>query len=327
MKINLCALIAYLNLIMTMVIKSNEVEDIYRQNLNAGSEQNKGLSDESKKFVNNLKSKIDEIKNKINKELDQFYNDFLKEINNKNDIVDISEEMNKIKNNYPPKNKEELNKLIDSLVKLYNNKKNNNQEDKSTIKKNLNDYESLYQEKLDFLDNFISQLSNLEIEKYEWSTITYGKGFFYKLEEGNTKATKISGGGDISVCRGMKPLQQGHIYKLEYSIDYCNDGDIDVGFGDNTAGRNCWLRGYKAYSITSDGIFLNSVRMKNTTSKIVKENKKIIFIIDLKNNTSEILIDGQKACDFNIPSDLVYYPMISIRQLNNSVKINLTKIK
>ena len=306
-------------------IKSNVIEEIYKQNFYNYAQKNKILNNEYIKFEKNLKSKIDEIKNKINRDLDQLYNNILKEIKNANNKINNLEEMNIIKNNYPPKNKEELNKLIDGLIKLYNNKNNiNYQEDKLLIEKKFNDYESIFQEKMKSLENFISNFTKIKLEQFEWSTITYGSyGFYYKLEENNSKVTKVSNGGTISICRGIKPLQKGNKYKLDYYINYIN-GDFDIGFGDDNVGRSCWLRGNNSYSISSFGININGNNFRE--HKIKKENKKITFIIDLKNNISEIFIDDQKIYNFNIASNLIYYPMIAIRELNNSVKLNLTEI-
>ena len=296
-------------------IKSNVIEDIYKENFNNYYEKNKILNDEYIKFEKKLKSKINEIKHKINRDLDQFYNNILKEIKNVNNKLYDFEEMNIIKNNYPPKNKEELNKLMDVLIKLYNNKNNiNYQEDKLLIEKKFNGIECIFQEKMKSLENYITNLTKIKLEQFEWSAVTYGSyGFYYNLEENNSKATKISDGGTISICRGKKPLQKGYKYILDYYINYIY-GDFDIGFGDDIMGHKCWLRTNKSYSISSNGIYINGNLISE--HKIKKENKKITFIIDLKNNSSEIFIDDQKIYNFNIETNLIYYPMIAIRELN-----------
>ena len=239
--------------------------------------------------------------------------------------------MDIIKNNYPPKNKEELNKLIESLIKLYKNQNNqnnannaNNQEDKLLNKNMISYYDKKLKEKMEYLENYLSELKKFIIEKFEWSTRTYGRyAFYYKLEENNSKATKIDGEGTITICRGTKPLQKGNKYKLDYYIDY-NDGQFDVGFGDDQEGEMGWLRGNNLYCISSEGIFING--KNNPNYKIQKENKKITFIIDLKNNNSEIYMNDQKVDNFNMKPDNIYYPMIAMRKLNNSVKLDLTEI-
>ena len=61
----------------------------------------------------------------MNEYIEEYYNNFLQEIN------DDSNEINNIYQNYPPKNKTQLNILGKNLVHLYNKKK-------KILKKNLN---------------------------------------------------------------------------------------------------------------------------------------------------------------------------------------------
>ena len=313
------------------MIKSGVIEDLYNQKKNDHSGPNKNVNDEYSKFEKNLKSKIDEIKIKLNESVEKLYKvileDFKKATNTKNNSEDVNVDMDIIINNYPPKSKEELNKLVGELIKLYNTEGNinmpkpnniNNEEDKLLIQ-NL-----IIQAKKKDLENYISELKLFKIEKFEWSTQTYGKyGFYYKLEENNSKATKTSGEGFITICRGNKPLQKGKKYKVDYYIDYI-EGQFDVGFGDNGEGEMGWLRGENLYGITNDGIFVNG--KKNEDYKIKKENKKITLIIDLKNNATEIFMDGRQLYNFMMKPENTYYPMIAMRKLNNSVKLNLTEI-
>ena len=331
-------------------IKSGVIEDLYRQNLNNNSDQNKSSNDEYTKFERNLRRKTDEIKNKINEGLEKLYNEILEDFKQtKNIKINNSEYMDIVKNNYPPKNKEELNKLIEALIRLYNNKNNENnenktnntsntntpsdrsntnntncQEDKFLLGNKINYYDKMLKEKKENLENIVSEFKKYKLEKFEWTTKTYGnRDFFYKLEENNSKATKISGEGIFSICRSDKPLKKGNKYKLDYYIDY-NVGDFHVGFGDDSAGEMDWLKGDNLYSITSEGIFING--KKNENYLIKKENKKVTFIIDLKNNVSEIYIDDRKLFYFEMKPNNIYYPMIAIKELNNSVKLNITEI-
>ena len=325
------------------MIKSGVIEDLYNQKKNNYSGPNKNLDDEYLKFEKNLKNKIDEIKSKLNEGVEKLYKvileDFKKaknKINNSED-ADVDVDMDIIINNYPPKNKEELNKLVEELLKLYNNKNNannegninktnnrNSQEKKLLIGNLINYYDNILEEKKKDLENYISELKLFKIEKFEYSTKTYGKyGFYYKLEENNTKATKTSKEGVITICRGTKPLQKRKKYKVDYYIDYFQ-GEFDVGFGDDQEGEMGWLRGNNLYGITNDGIFVNG--KKNEDYKIKKENKKITFIIDLKNNVSEIFMDGRQSHNFMMKPENTYYPMIAMRKFNNSVKLNLTEI-
>ena len=55
-------------------------------------------------------------------------------------------------------------------------------------------------------------------------------------------------------------------------------------------------------------------------------NKKITFYIDLINFKSEIFFDDEKKFDFDCDSQFIYYPMVAMGDLNNSVKAKLIKI-
>ena len=58
----------------------------------------------------------------------------------------------------------------------------------------------------------------------------------------------------------------------------------------------------------------------------LNNNKKITFIIDLIKYVYEIYFDDNKMFDFNLNSQLIYYPMVAIRDLNNSVTLKLFKL-
>ena len=175
------------------------------------------------------------------------------------------------------------------------------------------------------LESYLKQFLIFEDDKIsEWSTKTYGNyGFYYKLEDNNSKVTKISNDGTITIWRGKFPLKINNTYKLEYFINYLG-GDFDVGFGDEQIGPSCWLRGGKSFCISSSGFYENG---KNIGSNYnLSYFKQITFIIDLKQNNVEVFLDEQKKYNTTIRSDSIYYPMVAFRKLNNSAKLKLTKL-
>ena len=302
-------------------IKINQIENFYEEQYKKYSNENISIDNEYKAFENNLKNKINDLKNKINNDLDLFYKNILQEL--KKTKLDNYEEMKNIRNNYPPNNKEQLNKIIEELLKLYNNTNSDNNKNKLMLEKKIKLYNDKLNEKFDslkkYLDHFIKYPFNI---KFEWSTKTYGSyGFYYILEEDNTKVTKISEGGTVTICRGTNPLEEGMKYKLDYFINY-KKGDFDVGFGDEKIGSTCWIRNKCGYSVSSNGLFIDG--SNNNSSINILSCKKVTFIIDLKNYNSEVLLDDKKVSNFNIRSDLKYYPMIAIRELDNSVKLKLS---
>ena len=303
-------------------VKINQIENFYKEQYNKYSNENLSIDNEYKAFENNLKNKINEVKNKINNYLDLFYKNILQELSKTK--LDIYEEMKNIRNNYPPNNKEQLNKIIEELLKLYNNtNSDNNNKNKLMLEKKIKLYNDKLNEKFDSLEKYFDHFIEYQFNKnFEWSTKTYGGyGFYYILDEDNTKVTKNSEGGTITICRGTKPLEKGMKYKLEYFINY-KKGDFDVGFGDNKIGNQCWLRRMYGYGVTTVGLYIDGTN--NYSNINIINCKKVTFIIDLKNYNSEVLLDDKKVSNFNIRSDLIYYPMIAIRELDNSVKLKLS---
>ena len=81
----------------------------------------------------------------------------------------------------------------------------------------------------------------------------------------------------MTICRGIKNLEKGNIYTLDYFINY-KDGDFDIGFGDDSIGSTCWLRGNKCYCVSNEGIYVNG--SKKNSNNYLKDYKKITFIIN-----------------------------------------------
>ena len=301
-------------------IKINEIEKIVSKKLEEYHKQNENFNKNYNEFKIFLRNKVNELKDKINNYIEDYYTNFLKKINQ----ICIINEIDNIQKKYPPKNKEDLNKLGKELLDLYNNKNNNNN---SEIKlPNLKIYEKLVIDEIKNCENYLIKFkeSPIDLEEFKWSTKTYGEyGFYYKLEENNTKVTKISEKGTITICRTISPLKLGYKYKLDYFIYYIN-GDFDVGFGDDNIGNSCWLSTQKSYCVSNRGIYVSGINKNSNVN--IKNIKKISFIIDLKKFLYDIYFDDNKMYSFSFESNLIYYPMIAIRALNNSVTLKVERI-
>jgi len=299
-------------------IQLNKIEKKYKEIYDKYVLENKSIEQEYNNFKKNLKNKINNLKNEINKTLDLFYENAIEEFKKQTESGGC-EEIKNIQKNYPPKNNEQLNLLIENLLIL--NNKDNEKNKKGLIENYLKNFDKKLNKEFEDLKNLIDNCIKNFFNKcnFEWSTKTYGNyGFYYLLDENNKKATKISENDTITICRTTEPLEVGNKYKLDYFINYIT-GDFDVGFGDERIGGQCWLRETYGYGITSNGIYLEN---KNVNSSInILKCKKVTFIVDLKNYNSKLFLDNKKVYDFNIKSDYVYYPMIAIRELNNSVKL------
>ena len=308
-------------------IKSKEIEEIINMNLKEKNKNNEIFNQKYDEFKKMLRNKIDEFKIKMNKYIEEYYNNFLKIFNEKlkfnkgNSISNILE-------NFPPKNKEQIFKLKDELLNLYENKdKKENENKKEQILNNYKIYEKCLINGLNNLENYIIKLKENPISRednFEWSTVTYSKyDFYYKLEQNNTKVTKISNDGTMTICRGIKNLEKGNIYKLDYFINY-KKGNFDIGFGDDSIGGNCWLGGEKSYCVSNEGIYVNGIKKDN--NNYLNNYKKITFIINFIQFSYEIYFNEKKMYDFNFNSQLIYYPMVAMKDLNNSVTLKLYKL-
>ena len=316
-------------------IKLNQIENSFKQKINSNLEESNHILKIHKKIYESFKDKIKNLKAKINNILDRFQNNIMENIEKMNKLGNFNE-INIIKNNYPPQNNEQLNNLMKELLKIHNNK-NNNEINKDIIKDKYDNFEKKLQKKIESIENYFNDLLNFKLrdKEFEWSTKTYSDykyyykyyKYYYKLEDENKKIIKIDANGTITICKTIQSLKPGRKYKIDYFVEYLHGDDFDVGFGDDQIGPLCWLRGPGGYGITSKGIYLNSQSCSNSDVKITNNIKKISFIVDLLNYTSEIYLDNTKVySNFSINSNLTYYPMAAIRQLNNSVKLDVTEL-
>ena len=306
-------------------VKSQELEEIFQQNLKEFQNTkilNKEKNNEMKNF---LKEKIDKFKKNINKYIDEYYNKCLNKIE-KNTEINKENEINMIQDNFPPKNNDQLLKLKEGLLLLYKNHKENNQK-KNEYNNNHESYKIIILDELKNCEkSFINFKNNSLIDletKFEWSTDYYTiDGFCYKLEENNSKATKILI-STITICKAAKPLEKGFKYQLDYYINYIS-GAFDVGFGDISI--NTSLNGLavaKCYSVCNCGVYTNGKQIESTN--YFENTKKISFFIDLINFKYEIFLNDIKKFDFSCDPQFFYYPMVAMGAINNSVKGQLRK--
>ncbi len=99
-------------------IKSTEIEEIINTNIKEMNNNNEIFNKKYNEFKKMLRNKIDEFKIKINQYIEEYYNNVLKIFNELNEGNSI----NIILQNYPPNNKEQLLKLKNELLYLYDNK-------------------------------------------------------------------------------------------------------------------------------------------------------------------------------------------------------------
>ena len=116
-------------------------------------------------------------------------------------------------------------------------------------------------------------------------------------------------------------FEKNKIYKLIYNISYIS-GKFRVGFGDFGL-NNKQLKEKGSIGLTNKGLYNEGEKISNL--KIEKENKEIIFIINLKNKQKyfEVIIDGKYLGKFNFNLDNIYglasmhYGLVQIKILRS----------
>ena len=165
------------------------------------------------------------------------------------------------------------------------------------------------------------------IEIYNpWSkeALRYGgyNVFYYDLKEKDFLAEKTQIGDFIHIIKGKYNFQICKIYKLEFIINYINEGDFDIGFGDLEIATDCaWLRGCgSCVGLTNQGLYISSEKISDIS--ITKNVKKYTFIIDTFKANFTLYMDGIKSGEYNyIFKNNHIYPLAAIRKIGNSVYI------
>jgi hypothetical protein len=121
------------------------------------------------------------------------------------------------------------------------------------------------------------------IEIYNpWSkeALRYGDYvFYYDLKEKDFLAEKTQIIDFIHIIRGKYNFQIYKIYKLEFTINYINEGDFDIGFGDlEIANDFAWLRDCDScVGLTNQGLYISSKKISDIS--ITKNVKKWIKMV------------------------------------------------
>ena len=128
-------------------IKLNIIEDKYKEKLKNELNKINFISSEYINFEINLRHKIDNMKIKINNILENFYKNYIEKIKKENNINEYKG-LNIIKDNYPPNNKEQLSKMVEELLNIYNNINNKEEEKDKDEKSYFNNYNDVIDKKL-----------------------------------------------------------------------------------------------------------------------------------------------------------------------------------
>ena len=254
--------------------------------LNKRTKTEKEMCQDLYKIISNLQEQIN-IKDKENNEKINLCN---KEINDLRMIIQCFVEDNKI-----------LIQKIDNLEKEILELKNDKKELNEIIK-------SLEEKKNDVANKTINALFDDKFEKIEnpWTKELdpIQKSIPYILKEEDYFAQKNT--SHFSLIKSKHKFENNKIYKLTYNINFIKSS-FRIGFGSfEGASRSSRLKDKNSVGLTNEGLFIQGE--KRSDIKLNKDNKEIIFIINLKeiNKNFELFIDGKPYGKFNFNLDIMY---------------------
>ena len=240
-------------------------------------------------IVSDLKNQIKDMEKEKN-ENNKKYN---KEIDDLKNIIKTMEEKNK--------NSEEKINLLENKVNLLEKEISNLKNDKVIIREE-NQINKEKNQNINVLEN--KDLMNFEEIENPWTNEKEKgvKTFDYILKDNNCFAERK--GRLIYYIKSKHKFEKNKIYKLKYNISIIKE-DFRVGFGDY---GECSERLKESGSIglTDKGLYIDGKQFNDI--KIKKENKEIIFIINLKEDpyNFEIFIDGKCFGKFLFYLDTIY---------------------
>ena len=243
------------------------------------SEKEEKLKDNINEIISNLQIKINNIENEKNKEINELKNIISKYSSN---IKQMNEKIFNLEQRTEYLEKEII------ILKNKNSDESSNQNQISeeiSIKKPLSRNDSL----IDIFEEIENQWID-ESKKY----ILYNNDYLAVLNNSYY----------MYPIKSKYKFDKNKIYKLIYNISY-NSGKFRVGFGDFGL-NNKQLKEKGSIGLTNEGLYNEGEKISNL--KIEKENKEIIFIINLKNNQKyfELIIDGKSLGKFNFNLDNIY---------------------
>ena len=334
------------------MIKLNELNKILITKLkeyNSSKEEefiiNK-LYSEKKKEISNL---IDSLKQKIMKQIDEkfklFKEDVFKQLfesNKKKENFDTIEKYSKIAcSNAAPTSQNEIIELSQICLDIYKECKGNYKE--KNINLNMDEVEKNCKNNLDNISQIFSkqfqtfsenqiELMNNYLEKnflllpdfmnqpkiFKWSNKEIGTnyGFLYSIDQ--TKITKTKKSGTITVIRGNDMLKNNYKYSIEFKVSLINGDDLDIGIGNEKAGKSAWLRNNFSCAMSTSGIYKEGNQIDKSFR--LNNNDVVKMEINMKDKNFKGLVNGKEICNFNYKIDEIYI-MAAIRNENNWVEV------
>jgi len=154
----------------------------------------------------------------------------------------------------------------------------------------------------------------------EWVEKAYSTyEFYFELTQDNKNACKIKSQGTMTIVRSKEPLELGFCHFIEVVPNWKSGQDFDVGFGNDSVGKLCWLRVPNAYGITTNGIYCNGERKSDIC---LGDGKKVKFEVNLKEKVQKckMFLEFEMVWEMTFEEKELFL-MAGIRGLKDSIRI------
>jgi hypothetical protein len=267
-----------------------------------------------------IKEACDNLKKEITNKVEEFIKNFLQSIKE----YKKEEYMKKIEESF--KNIDESREILgNNLLILYENR-----EEKEMIyfqnylAETFKYYMNLIESNIEEFKKKLEEFNNFSVSHvFEFSKYSTTKDFPYKLAENNTKVIKEKE-APLSVVKTIMPMEKGNKYELEYIPFYDGKEDFQVGICTEEAFTNKSLLSENTIGISDKGFIMGNQIVNETL--LVEDQKKIIFMIDLKNGKFEFTLGDHKYITWDLNKEETYYPMVAIKNVGNSVSLKSKRL-
>lgn len=267
-----------------------------------------------------IKKACDNLKKEITNKVEEFINNFLQSIKE----YEKEEYMKKIEESF--KNIDESREILgNNLLILYENREEKEMNDfKNYLAETFKYYMNLIQSNIEEFKKKLEEFNNFSVSHvFEFSKYSTTKDFPYKLAENNTKVIKEKE-APLSVVKTIMPMEKGNKYELEYIPFYDGKEDFQVGICTEEAFTNKSLLSENTIGISDKGFIMGNQIVNETLQ--VEDQKKIIFMIDLKNGKFEFTLGDHKCITWDLNKEETYYPMVAIKNVGNSVSLKSKRL-
>lgn len=312
-----------------LIMKVEEMNDLYKAQNDYYGEKSNTYYSTFKDLESNLQNEVNIMKKYFDEQMNNFLNRMKNSLRsmNKDKYLELLDASFKESKNDNSTSSEE--KLSEQLMNLpFEQKKEKSEPFVQDLRK--------YQMKkiLELFDNLkkdIDKIKDFNFDhEFEFSNYSKDGKFPYTLSESNTKVTK-SKESNLTVCRTILPMEIGGTYDLEFLPEYKGKGDFQVGFATMSCFDKNNLQSKHSWILSNKGIIIDDELMNDAV--LLENNVKVRFVVNTKDWVLEFYLGDDKLAtvDFNDSNgtheNLIFYPMVAIKDVGDSVSLKSKRIK